>query len=119
MAHQLEREPVLRTQANDNDARCRDRPTGIEHGNLALLALEITIRNQLADRAAHRLINGTCRPFRLFDSFKQVDDDQIVFRGLNATYHHADIHVSFSFSVIELPGHGSATGRRRPILTAL
>ncbi len=86
----------MRSQAHDNDPRRGDCPPGIEDGNLLALALEITIGDEFADRATHRLIHCACRPFGPFDPLKQIDDDQLIFDGLNATCHHPDFHVQLS-----------------------
>ena len=97
VAHCLQGERVLRAQAHDHNPRSGDCAPRIKDGNLLPLALEITVGDEFADRATHSLIHCACCPFGPLDPFKQIDDDQLIFDGLNVACHHPNFHLRFSF----------------------
>ena len=92
LADRLQREFLLGSQSNDDHARGRDRAARVKDGDLAALAAEIAVGHDFTDGAAQCLVHSAGGAPRPFGAFEQVDDDQFIFGGLDATGHHPNLH---------------------------
>lgn len=92
----MQGEGVLGSQAHDQHPRGRERPTWVKEGDLAPLAPKVSVGDDFADGTAQGLVNGAGGANGALDAFEQIDDDQFIFGGLDATSYYLDFHGGLS-----------------------
>ena len=73
-------ELVLLAEPGDEHPRRRDLAQRVDKRDLAGLALDLALGDELADSAAQRLVDGAGRAAGLLHAVEQVDDDRL--RGM-------------------------------------
>ena len=96
-AHSLCVELRRLSQPDDRDSGRRNLAKRVDDGNLALLACDFAVPDELRDTAPQRAVYGPGRPARMGHPIEQVDDHCICVPGANVAGCHFEFHCVCSF----------------------